>query len=284
MRLFACLACALVLRTDAASAQMPSFEVASIKRNTAGRGSPQRVGLNPGDRLTLTNLPAVMLIQIAYPSASEVVGGPTWIGKRGQPNFDVDRFDVVAKASAPTTRDELLQMLRALLAERFKLAVHTETRSEPVWAIVLARRDGRLGPNLHPARAACAELRAGWQPKTPGEPDPCGTRTFVNALVTGNMNVHGFTLDLLQMLALEMGRRPVVDRTGLTGMFDWELTWLPVRFLQDPSLLARAPDGINANAPALATALEEQLGLKFESQQGEASVLVIDHVEHPTEN
>jgi len=270
--------------TPTASAQPLAFEVASIKLNTAGRTSVQRVGITAGDRVTLTNIPLLMLIQVAYAPITEVVGGPGWIGRQGQPNFDIDRFDVVAKAAAPATRDELLQMLRALLAERFKLAVHTETRSEPIWAIVLARRDARLGPNLHQAHATCTELRAAWQPKTPGEPDPCGTRTYVNALGSGYMSIRGYALDLLGILAIEMGRRPVVNKTGLTGAFDWDLTWLPVRFLQDPSLLDRAPDGINATAPALATALEEQLGLKFESQQGEASVLVIDHVEHPTEN
>jgi uncharacterized protein (TIGR03435 family) len=260
--------------------QPPAFEVASIKRNTAGRGSPQRVGVNPGDRVTLTNVPLLTLIQVAYAPVTEVVGGPDWIGKQGQPNFDVDRFDVVAKAAAPATRDELTQMLRTLLTERFKLAVHTETRSEPIWAIVLARRDGRLGPNLHPARATCAELRGALAPN----PDPCGMQTYSNALVSGYMSVRGRALDLLAILALEVGRRPVVDKTGLAGTFDWELTWLPVRFVQDPSLLARPPSGIDANAPALPTALEQQLGLKFESQRGEGTVLVVDRVEHPSEN
>jgi uncharacterized protein (TIGR03435 family) len=192
-------------------------------------------------------------------------------------------FDIAAKASAPATRDELQAMLRTLLAERFRLTVHTETRSEPIWALVLARRDGKLGPNLHPAANSCVELRAGWQAKAPGEHDPCGTWTFVNALRTGSMSVHGFALDQLSALSTDVGRRPFVNKTGLAGFYDWDLTWTPQVFLQAPFDRSRFPD-INPDGPSAFTALEEQLGLKLESQKGDAPVLVIDHIERPTEN
>jgi uncharacterized protein (TIGR03435 family) len=277
-------AACLLTAAVAARAQTPqqAFEVASVKQNKAGPGSPQRIGFVAGDRVSFTNVILLALIQTAYDTA-EIIGGPDWIGKQGQPNWDVDRFDVAAKASAPASRDELKAMLRMLLAERFKLVAHTEARSEPVWALVLARRDGRLGSHLRAARASCAELRAGWQPKTPGEPDPCGTRSFATALMTGHMDVHGLALDQLGILAMDAGRRPVVNKTGLTGFFDWDLTWTPQRFLQGGVDRDRFPD-INPDGPSVFTALEEQLGLKLESQKGESTVLVIDHVERPSEN
>jgi uncharacterized protein (TIGR03435 family) len=226
-------------------------------------------------------VPLTALIQSAYGAAE--MEGPAWIGKAGQPNWDVDRFDVLAKAEAPSTRPQLQAMLRELLADRFKLTAHTETRTEPMWAIVLTHRDGKLGPKLRPATTTCADLRAAWKPKEPGEPDPCGTRTFVNALTTGTMSVRGYALDQLGILSLELGRRRVVNQTGLSGAFDWDLTWTPQRFLQGPFDHDRFPN-IDPNGPSLSTALAEQLGLKFESQKGDDTILVIDHVEHPTED
>jgi uncharacterized protein (TIGR03435 family) len=271
----------LRVQSAAQPAPAPAFEVASVKPNNSGQGSPTRVAFAPGDRVTFTNVPLFVILATAYAPISEIVGGPNWIGKSGQPNWDVPRFDIAAKSGTPTTGEQLQLMLRALLAERFKLVVHTEVRQEPIWAIVLARHDGRLGAHLRPATATCEELRATWQPKERGEPDPCGTRTFVNALMTGSMSVHGFTIDQLAILARDVGRRPVLDKTGLTGAFDWELVWTPQRRLQ-----ATSNGQVPAADPGVSvfTALEEQLGLKFESQTGKTAVLVIDHVKPPTEN
>jgi uncharacterized protein (TIGR03435 family) len=263
----------------AQSAPPAKFEVASIKLNKSGPGSLQRAGFSPGDRVSFINVPLFVLIQSAYGTVD--VTGPAWIGKPGQPNWDVDRFDVLAKAEDPSTQAQLQAMLRELLADRFKLVAHTETRQEPIWAIVLARRDGKLGPKLRSATVTCAELRALWKPREPGEPDPCGTRSFVNALVTGTMSVRGFTLDQLGILSMELGRRRVVDQTGLSGAFDWDLTWTPQRFVQGSFDRDRFPN-VDPDGPSLTTALADQLGLKFESQKGDDTVLVIDHVEQPT--
>src|SRR6266487_4115691 len=147
------------------SAQAPStttFEVASVKQNKSGPDSIQRVGMQPGDRVTITNVTLWTLIQVAYPGMSEIIGGPKWIGSSG-PSADADRFDVNAKAEAPASREQLQLMLRALLADRFKLVVHTESKTEPIWALVVGRRDGKLGLNLRPASADCAALRANAQ-------------------------------------------------------------------------------------------------------------------------
>jgi bla regulator protein blaR1 len=258
----------------------PTFEVASVKQNKAGPDSIRRVGIQPGDRVTLTNVTLRTLIQVAYPGMSEIIGGPKWIGSAG-PSFDADRFDVNAKAAAPASRDQLQTMLRSLLTDRFKLTVHTETRQAPIYALVLARRDGRLGPSLHPATADCPTLRA-QATQSPGDADPCGQRSFANALITGRMSVRGFSLDTLGLLRGDVGR-PVENNTGLTGMFDWDLTWTPQVFLQRTFDHDRFPT-IDPDGPAIFTALEEQLGLKLESQKAGEPVLVIDRVEHPTED
>ena len=255
----------------------PAFEVASVKPNRSGPGSVQRAGLQPGDRVTMTNVTLRTLIQIAYPGMSEIVGGPSWVGS-GPAG---DRFDVNAKAEAPASREELQLMLRTLLADRFKLATHPESRDEPVFALVFARSDRRLGRNLRPAATDCAALRAA--AASSGDRDPCGLRTFVNALVTGRMSVRGMGLDqILGLLSRDAGRK-VVDKTGLSGAFDCELTWTPQVFLQR-SFDRERFSSIDPDGPSIFTAVQEQLGLKLESARGAVDVLVIDHVEHPTEN
>jgi uncharacterized protein (TIGR03435 family) len=256
----------------------PTFEVASVKPNTSGPRALQRAGFQPGERVTLTNVTLRIMIQMAYPAVSDIVGGPNWIGRAG-PSDDADRFDVHAKAEAPASREQLQAMLRALLADRFKLAAHTEARTEPIWALVVARRDGKLGPHLRRATTDCAALR---QAAQPSEKDPCGTLSMAMALVTGTMKVRGLPLDQLGRLSRDAGRR-VVDKTGLSGPFDWDLTWTPQVFLQGSFDRERFPT-IDPEGPSIFTALPEQLGLKLESQKGEGTVLVMDHVEHPTEN
>jgi uncharacterized protein (TIGR03435 family) len=273
---------ALAARPSGLAAQQPAFDVASVKQNKTGPGSPQRAALPPGDRVSLTNLTARTLIQIAFPDAFEIAGGPAWIGRQGGQNFDVDRFDVVAKAERASTTAELRMMLQSLLADRFKLLVHTETKTEPTWVLVLARRDGKLGPSLRPAAASCAQLMQSAASNEPGK-NPCGMNTFVTALMTGVMSVRGFTIEQLGMVTNDLDRRRFVDRTGLSGAYDWDLKWTPQRFLQAAFDRDRFPT-IDPDGPSIFTALEEQLGLKLESEKGDTSVLVIEHVERPTEN
>ena len=253
----------------------PVFEVASVKPNSSGPDSAQRAGLQPGERVTMTNVTLRTLIQIAYPGLSEIVGGPSWVGS-GPAG---DRFDVNAKAEAPASREQLQLMLRTLLADRFKLAVHVEPRDEPIFALVFARSDRRLGRNLRPATTDCATLRAA----AAGSAEPCGIRTFATALMTGRMSVRGLGLDqIVGVLSRDAGRK-VVDKTGLTGAFDCELTWTPQPFLQRAFDRERF-SSIDPDGPSIFTAVQEQLGLKLEATRGAVDVLVIDQVEHPTEN
>jgi uncharacterized protein (TIGR03435 family) len=160
-------------------------------------------------------------------------------------------------------------MVRTLLADRFKLAVHHETRELPIYALLLARNDGRLGPKLQPSTCV-----AGRRPPGDATAQPCGFRPGPGIFVSG-----GVPIAMLATFVSSAVRRSVVDRTGLDGNFDIDLHWLP-----DNSPLGPQPDTPppDPGGPSIFTALQEQLGLKLESTRGPVDVLVIDHVEQPT--
>jgi uncharacterized protein (TIGR03435 family) len=278
------LVCALALTVSAgarpvtgqtnANSAPRSFEIASIKPNKSGPTSFQRAGLSEGDRVTMINVPLLTLLQIAYPGAVAIVGAPKWVGSPG-PNLDAERFDVTAKADAPAPVEQLRVMLQTLLAERFKLAVHTEARPADVYALRVARPDGRLGPNLRPAVASCRELIAADPNPTPGR-HPCGT-------VGTNLppwHVRGVPIAQLSIFRVDLGR-PIVDKTGLTGAFDIDFNWVPPWALNSSFDRSRFPD-IDITGPDLFTAMQEQLGLKLVSEKDDQAVLVVDHVEPPT--
>lgn len=252
-----------------------AFEIASVKPNKAGPSSLQRAGLSAGERVTMINVPLLTLLQIAYPGTSTIVGAPKWVGSPGGPNLDADRFDVSAKANAASSVDQLRMMLQTLLADRFKLAVHIESRPTDVYALRLARADGRLGPNLHPAAADCRALVAAEKNPVPGT-HPCGTV----GTTLPPWRVRGVPLTQLLIFGSQLGR-PIVDKTGLTGPFDIEFNWAPPWALTSSFDRSRFPS-VDPTAPDLFTAVQEQLGLKLVPEKDDQSVLVIDHVEPPT--
>jgi uncharacterized protein (TIGR03435 family) len=237
---------ALVAQTPAP----PAFEVASIKRNATGIGP---IGA-PGDqfsngRFRTTNIPLRLFMRQAFQrmQTAEIEGGPPWL--------DTDRWDIIAKAESPAA--DMWPMLRALLADRFKLVMHHETRERPFYALVMARRDGRLGPSLRPS-----------------------TGPSQNRQLSGAFTAHATPLKLLVDVLAATVQQRVVDRTGLSGTYEIDLHWTPVSVQN-----ALAFSDVNPNdAPSIFTAVEEQLGLKLESTKGPVDVLVIDHVEHPTED
>jgi uncharacterized protein (TIGR03435 family) len=216
------------------------------------------------------------LIACAYeiPAAradQEISGGPKWLND--------DLFVINATAPPvhiPRWSSEDLAMLRTLLADRFKLAVHRETREVPMWALVVAARDGRLGPQLHPTTGDCATWVAGGRRGAP-PPDstdpPCGRGT-VNAFAIRNS---AMTLSQFASLLSPRVERPIEDRTGLAGSFYIDLRWSAEQNRPDASASDALPTSIF-------TALREQLGLKLESIKGSRSVLVIDRAERPTAN
>jgi bla regulator protein blaR1 len=267
---------------DAQAPVSATFEVASVKPNKAGDGRIM-IGLQPGGRYTATNVPLRLLLRQAFNVQEfQIVGGPDWITS--------DRFDVVAKApEGPFTADVMRPMLQSLLAERFKLVVHNETREMPIYALVKARADGKLGPNLSPASIDCAAVmrgrRGGGPPPAPPQP---GQKVECGFMIgPGRMNAGGMPLsNLAQTLSPQVGRI-VLDKTELAGNYDLELTYslegLGSVFPGGGApLLNGAPAPVDPNSPNLFTALQEQLGLKLDSQRGPVEVVVIDRVEQPT--
>jgi uncharacterized protein (TIGR03435 family) len=179
------------------------------------------------------------------------VGGPGWL--------DTDRFDVVAKANAPFTTDEGRLMLRALLAERFGVLTHNESREMAVFVMRLVRRDGGLASGLRASVEDCTTLAAA-QARL-----PCGLDVQLAAgVVTGR----GVSIPQLARNLMNAVGRVVVDETGLSGAYDLELRFAP----------EQAPD---PSAASLFTAMQEQLGLKLEPGRAPISVLVIDRATRP---
>jgi uncharacterized protein (TIGR03435 family) len=271
-------ALALVLAAPAVQAQAPppTFDVSSIKVNKDG--GPSSVRVTPGGMLSVTNNTLRNIIRNAWNITNDqIVGGPDWI--------DSERFDITAKAAKPFGQDEARSMLQALLAERFGLATRNETRELPVYLLVLARKDGALGPQMKKSDLDCAALLAavtagGKMPeRLPNGNLPCGISIRTNqgqGLVTGN----GVAMEALARNLVGGVGRIVVDRTGLQGYYD-----IDVKFAADgPQPPPGAPDAPPADpsAASLFTAMQEQLGLKLEPGKAPISVLVIDRVQRPT--
>lgn len=274
-----------------APAPQPQFEVASIKPNKSGDGRVM-LGLQPGGRFNATNVTLRMLIRNAYQIQDfQLVGGPSWLTE--------DRFDIVAKAEdgtvslappPPGQPSPISLMIRALLAERFKLVLHEENRDMAIYALILARSDGKFGPQLKKSDTDCAALAAargrgaGGPPPlpTPGAPPPpCSIRIGPGSLIASGQTLTQFASSLGNFAG-----RIVVDKSGLEGGYDFTLNWTPDQAANRPPGAPPGPDGapVDPNGPSLFTALQEQLGLKLDSQRGPVKVFVIDRVERPTEN
>jgi len=289
-----CLLSLLGCTVGIASAQAPTnptFDVISIKPNKSGTNQRQ-FNWEPNGRFTAINVPLDNLIRFAYaePGPDGLLGplppnrlsvAKTWVG--GATALQSDKFDVVATTVAGTSQEQAFLMLRGLLAERFKLVVHRETRDLPIYALVMARKDGRLGPRLRPSRVNCSAASS----DSPAAAPAAGE--FVAEACKGLRNVPGKatgrTVTIQTLARLMSGwvedHRPVEDRTGLTGNFDIDLDWTPDR---PPPAGAPAPPPVDSDGAGLFTALQEQLGLKVESTKSSIELLVVDHAEPPTEN
>jgi uncharacterized protein (TIGR03435 family) len=257
-----------------ARAQRPAFEVASIRRNVSV-GQLSSIRGQPGGRITVTNHTLRNIIRNTNRLQSyQLVGGPDWI--------DRDRWDIVAKGAGDPSFEQLVAMMQTLLADRFKLVTHLETRDMPIYALMLARPDGRLGPRLKASTVDCAAIAAdartqgGTAPPPPGAGPRCGTN-----MSFGRMRSSAAPMtDVARNLSIAAGRT-VLDRTGLTGIFDVDVTWKP----DVPAGAPEASGNISTDdAPSLFTALQEQLGLKLDAQRGPVEVLVIDSATRPMED
>jgi uncharacterized protein (TIGR03435 family) len=245
------------------------FEAATIKLNRSGSRSSDSTTRN--GHLIATNISLKSLMQYeAYGiPGSRILGGPKWL--------DSTRFDVEAKMDDSTAdrlqalphserRIEEQAMVQQLLADRFKLAVHRETRELPVYALVAAKK----GPKLQPSKTTAEGSHT----------SSTGTRSGLQLTAEG-VSLPQFADALTQRLFLELGR-DVVDRTEIKGRFDITLKWMP-----NSEIARNQTDGPSASAddnPAIFTAIQEQLGLKLEPAKAPIEVIVIDHAEMPSDN
>ena len=267
-------------QTSPTSAADATFEVASVKPNKSTDGRVM-LSLPPTGRLTATNVPLRLMIRQAFDVQDfQIVGGPSWITS--------DRFDILAKApEGAVTAEQIRPMLRALLADRFKLVTHRETREMPIYALVMARPDGKFGPNMKVNPLDCeAVFRAGRggappPPPQPGEPIQCGFMIGPGTMTAGGMQLGELARSLSQFVG-----GIVVDKTGLKERYDFQLKYAPEGrgFGPGPGPGGAEPPQVDPNLPSLFTALQEQLGLKLESQRGPVEVVVIDRVEQPRED
>jgi len=280
-----------------AQAPKPAFEVASVRLNTANRDSMTFGG--PPGRFEASNVTLELLITQAYGVSPERLdGGPGWVrGARG------DHYDIAARAPDGAPADQRNLMLQSLLEDRFSLVTHRETRESQVYALVLARDTGALGPRLTPTSEDCVRIRAEQRAAAareaaarrgrgagagraagPGAPRaPCTSRTSQRAVPGGGFvatySMSGLTMAAFARLLEGSVGGPVEDRTGLAGEYDIEL-----EFLRQPALTTVAPGesaSIVGDAPSVFTALEEQLGLKLQGTPGLLEFLVIDSIERP---
>jgi uncharacterized protein (TIGR03435 family) len=264
----------------AQSADAPRFAVAAIKRNPSqealSMAVPMGVGYRAGGRLVAGNAPVDMLIQRAYSVQNyQVVGGPSWIHTEG--------YDIEAKPEGRTDQQRMWLMLQTLLTERFRLAVHREKRELPVYDLRMVKSGAKLPA---PQAGNCSDVMTGIPGAGQPRPaPPCGPGVVRSG--TG-LTMEGISVAMpafAKQLSLILGKE-VIDQTGFTGRFALHLEFAMddvLAGLPNPARLDGPGQGGN-DRPSIRTALQEQLGLKLEASKGPVDVLVIDHVERPTEN
>ena len=267
-----------------------AFETASVKQNeTASEASSMNVPLGPGaiynpsgGVFSATNIPLVSYIYFAYNLSGAQFEQllphlPSWVIK--------DRFDIQAQASGNPTKDQMRLMMQSLLADRFKLSVRYETKELPVLALVLAT-SGKMGPQLqkHLDNPPCSNtgLASGSSTSTlsNGLPVVCGDLIGLPSTNSGRTSVGArkVSMALLASWLPQIGNfdRTVVDKTGLSGSFDFNFDWGPLA--SNPQQPPQEPEA------GFLKDLNDQLGLKLEPQTGPVKIFIIDHVKKPSMN
>jgi uncharacterized protein (TIGR03435 family) len=258
------------------------FEVASIRvnRDSSDRPTLLRPILQPGGRVLMRGQTVRDLIVTAYGVRQpELIGGPPWA--------DATNFDLEARGSSDMSADTARSMLRALLADRFSLTVHNEQRELSVYILMRSTPNGQPGSQLRPAAGQCTRPNPpdGLPPPPPSLPRGMteavslmqgATARCQSIFLPGHVSARAVSLDALGAELTNAMGRPVVNRTGLTGEYDIDLRYTPG--------LSAAADPQTSGPPTIATALQEQLGLRLEASRAPVDVLVIDRVAMPTEN
>jgi uncharacterized protein (TIGR03435 family) len=242
-----------------------AFEAATVRENVSSE-SRMHIEVQPGGRFNAINMTLWQILSVAYPvdgrfrDEIQLTGGPGWIKSV--------RFDIVAKAEGSPRLDtnkpgatvtdadrgaveQIREMLRGLLEERFKLQMHHEIQQLPIYELVVARSGGAFGPALRKAAGNCGSVCGSIRMKSPGD-------VMATAVSMGS---------IAHTMSGWVGRT-VFDKTGITGDMDFNLKWAP----------DAAPD---SDAASIFTAVQEQLGLKLEPARGPVDVLVVDSAERP---
>ena len=234
----------------------PSFEVASVKVSAPGEQFSDK---SDNERITLIACPLKPLIARAYGVANDKVAAPGWL--------DTDGYDIVAKTAPDTNGEHFWLMMRNLLAERFKLAVHREQKTLPVYALVLDKK----GPKLK-ASPADTPVR-----------DTCSMQVRKVTCVSQNSTIDLLAQNLRRWLPGDWLDLPVVDQTGLKGGYDFSLTWTMTD--RSPSAGGVAAEAVEPGGVDLFDAIQEQLGLKVEQRKLPVDRIVVDRIERvPTAN
>ena len=270
-----------------------AFEVAAIRPNDSG-GPPLPIVTRPGGRLLITNTTLREIIRAAYQTEDALlIGGPDWIRTA---RFDIEaKTDVDLPPFPPPPAyyrpggHPAMPMLRALLGERFGLQVHRESRTVPAFALLSARADRSLGPELTPSTTDCDSILSARQSDKEANPNQAqqagGVRTcgIVGSVEGGAIRLIADSQSMPQITQVLAGYagRPVVDRSGLMGSFSFRLRFAlpPNPARSDPLELSPATD-----APSFFAAVREQLGLRLDATRDGLEVLVIDQVSKPTPN
>ena len=257
---------------------LPQFEVTSVRQNTS-QSESSAINSELPDRFVATNVPLRFLLLDAFEIRDhELVGAPEWTSEKS--------FDIVGaypEARRPSAH-EIHLMLEQVLADRFGLRVHREQRELPAYDLVLARKDGRLGPQIHKSDMNCAAWIADGRPKTAAGPpspvSPAGERPTCSLIATRKWLTGGARTmqDLAASLQSMLGR-PVVDKTGLAGAYDIDLQWAAMDLHADEAANATSTEG-----PSLFSALDDQLGLRLVSHKETFEVVVVDAIHQPSPN
>jgi uncharacterized protein (TIGR03435 family) len=241
----------------------PAFDVASVKLNRSFGDTSSTVFARNG-AFTARNATLRGVIQEAYDLKDDrLLGGPDWVGS--------EKYDITAKPESPVSRERALSMLQVLLANRFQLKVHRETRERPVYALTVDKSGAQLKEAVD---SNCGAPPSGPPSGPPPRSGYCGgSMVSFGSMTSRKVSTKKFAGTLSEIMG-----RPVLDMTGLTGVFDIDLRWTPDETQFDGK--AKADD---SGAPSIFGALQE-LGLKLEARQGPVEVVVIDHIERPSEN
>jgi len=282
-----------------------AFDAASVKQNKSNDRPSSNVNLNTGAIYTpngglfsAKNMPLINYIVFAYNMTGDQA---QYLSPWRVPKWVVaDRFDIEARASVNNpTKDEMRLMMQSVLVGRFKLAIHTETKKLPAFALVLVK-PGKTGPQLKPDNAPCTPEQQtvlmtlpSTPPSAPSSmsglqlpPMPCGgIPPNIGASVAGRVRTGGRVVTI-SAIANELDNRPLevdrplLDRTGLAGTFDFSLEWT----LNIDGAINSASYQIDPTGPTFREALKDQLGLKLDPITAPVEVFVVDHIEEPSPN